>query len=65
MLKEEYLYGKQVSDIIKYNIYYSKKSVLDCACIQFINEIIEQKDRYDLSNENYMKLLCLINKLQK
>lgn len=60
-----YNIGKDLNDVIKYNISYDRVQILNYVCANYINNILEQGDAFNITDEERNKLLVLINKLYK
>lgn len=60
-----YNIGKDLNDVIKYNIEYDRVQILNYVCANYINNILEQGDAFNITDEERNKLLVLINKLYK
>ena len=60
-----YNIGKDLNDVIKYNIVYDRVQILNYVCANYINNILEQGDAFNITDEERNKLLVLINKLYK
>lgn len=58
-----YNIGKDLNDVIKYNISYDRVQILNYVCTNYINNILEQGDAFNVTDEERNKLLVLINKL--
>ncbi len=59
--KELYEIGKKYNLIVKYNIAYDKRSILDYICAAHINELLQE--RYPLNTEQKNKLTAIFNNL--
>lgn len=60
-----YNIGKDLNNVIKYNIEYDRVQILNYVCANYINNILEQGDAFNITDEERNKLLVLINKLYK
>lgn len=62
MLSEElYNIGKKYNQIIKYNIGYDRRPVLDYTCATHISDLLNEK--YPLTDEQKNKLNVILNNL--
>ena len=60
-----YNIGKDLNNVIKYNINYDRIQVLNFICANYINDILEEGITFNISDEDKNKLLILIDKLYK
>lgn len=65
MTNENYTIGGNLNTITKYNVNYDRIQILNFVCANYVKEILDQADAFNVSQDAKDKLQLVINKLMK
>lgn len=65
MIENNYIMGKHLNNMTKYNIDFDRIQILNLVCSNYVEDILKQGDTFSISEEEKHKLLVLIDKLLK